>query len=240
MNLVEQISIEKVKIAGSDVVLKELSRDIDKTNLLMVGEVHGVRENACFYYTLFVEFGFEIMALEYPVSFKEELEKFLITGIFPSHYSIEHISDGRVNLEYLALLRNLRKDGLLKGLICFDSEVHTSVWNERDLSYSEQFLNNYDSKLRTLVVAGNLHARKDVFTSALENGDQRLWPMGYHVKNRLGDFPVCKVVYHGGSFYNFGPKNFTGKRHISENYLVKASSMWYEMHLKEISSVTVW
>ncbi|OGC68819.1 hypothetical protein A2415_02640 [candidate division WWE3 bacterium RIFOXYC1_FULL_39_7] len=240
--MIDTAKIANIKITEFDLEMdpalkSDLSSAISSHNILAIGESHGVKENANIYYYFFKEFGFNTIALEYPLSIQSALTHFIDKNVLSDSLLNRPVGDGRFNLEYLALLRRLHKERMLKNLFCFDSATSTKTWNERDASYAKNFLNNYNPKNKTLLIAGNWHTKKETFTSEYETGE--LVPMCKIISDKIGDFPEIKIIYHSGSLYNFEIKQLDNGE-IFENHLEKINNMNYLLHVKKATPITLW
>jgi len=60
-----QIFIDQIQSNKKEFL--ELTQDILSSNLLVIGETHGVKENAFLYYSLFKLFEFDTIVLGYPI-----------------------------------------------------------------------------------------------------------------------------------------------------------------------------
>ena len=240
--MIDITKIDSIKITEFDLEMcSELKADIlsaiEGHNLLAIGESHGVKENANIYYYFFKEFGFNTIALEYPLNIQSALIHFIDKNVLSDSLVNRPVGDGRFNLEYLALLKRLHKERMLKNLFCFDSATSTKTWNERDALYAENFLNKYNPKNKTLLIAGNWHTKKEPFTSEYEPGE--LVPMCKILSDKIGDFPEIKIVYHSGSLYNFEIKRLDSGE-IFEDHLEKINNMNYLLHVKTATPITLW
>lgn len=213
-NEISLLPISYLKNAAS----REAESTIKSAAIFAVGEFHGVRENAELYLKILKKFEFKTIALEYPQSLRSSLEDFLkeqgdapisSSSKLPKHYSLEKLTDGRVNLEYLEFLRQAINECGVKKLIFFDNESNTISWNERDEKYAKEFLKDYDPEAKTLLIAGGYHTKLDPFESEHEEGT--LVPMLHLLKKKIDKISVCEIRYNSGEFYNFGIKKFSEK-----------------------------
>jgi hypothetical protein len=237
----KEIPIKELDIKWTPNALGSLKKEIESTNLLAIGEVHGVKDNADFYYTMAKEFKFDVLALEYPTDLREPLEKFLNDGTFPNHYTLKELDDGRVSYEMLACLKILYDEKIIKSIICFDGQINMDHWNERDIDYANQFTEQYNPNFRTLIIAGGYHVKTESFTADFEKGD--LYGMAYHLKQKLEDFPVCNINYVGGQFYNYGVKEFAeGKASESmDNFSFSMlEPLKYKFLIKDAKHITIY
>lgn len=218
----------------------QLAQDILDSNFLLIGEIHGVKENAFLYYSLFKLFEFNTIALAYPESLEKPLTNFLETGVFPIHASTENMSDGNVNKTYLLMLKQLHTDNLLERIVFIDpDDKEFSHWNDKEKAMFEN-IKSRCTEGKTLIITGNLHTKTDPFesrsTQPSESGT--LIPLGYHLRTHYGNLPICEIKYHSGQFYNFGIKDFP-KSHTPEYMLYKRNSApkMYDIHINKASSV---
>jgi len=177
--------------------------DIKASNLFLLGEMHGVRENIDVIYTFFKKFGFRKLALEWTPSQRETLVQFIKTGVIDFE-SIKDSPDGRITAGHFALIRQLHQEGLLDDVICFD-QIGEQDWNHRDAMMAESILKQV-AKTPTLVVAGNLHT--SVNPLHLDDEEDELHPMGELVRKALPTVPTGSIKYLAGEFYNLGVKKF--------------------------------
>ncbi len=234
-----QLFIDQIQSNQKEFV--ELTQDILTSNLLVIGEIHGVKENAFLYYSLFKLFEFDTIVLGYPISLREPVRNFLTTGIFPIHSATENLSNGNVNKTYLLMLKQLYTEGLLKNVIFIEPDNDGFPhWNDKEKASFENFQSQYSRENKTLVVLGDIHTETEPFAietkQKFESGS--LIPLALHLRQHLGDFPICKLFYHSGKFYNFGIKDFP-KTHMPEHMLRKKKSedKKYEIHLSGVNPV---
>jgi hypothetical protein len=124
-------------------------------------------------------------------------------------------------------------------LIFFDPEIENYAhWNDRDKSYADSFFSQYNPENRTLIIAGNLHTAAKPFELATKEKAESgtLYPLGYHLIQKLGNFPIAKIFYHSGSYLNFGVKSFP--KSVAPVHMLrkrKTEPMRYEIHLESAS-----
>lgn len=192
-----------IKINSKNNSLSHLTEDFDKTPLLAVGEIHGVKENAELYKTLIKLLDIDTVALEYPVSAQELLLIFLKTGEYPDHYAFKELADGRINTEMLVMLKELYDSGQIKDIICFDNEIDIKHWNERDKEYANVFLTAHEKldNPRTIIIAGRMHVRPTPFSIETDNKMEQgeLYSMVYHLRKVIGHFPIININYSNGA-----------------------------------------
>jgi hypothetical protein len=238
MNNFKIIEPKRIKFLKEDAV-KNLRKDIEEKRIFGIGEVHGVADNADLYFSFIGEFGFEAIALEYPVECLDDLMKFLETGDYPKHWFFHEINDGRFSHEMLSMLKALFDAKKLKKVICYDKRKDTTVWNERDQDYADAFAEQYDPSLKTLIIGGGHHIKTEPFEVEYEEGT--LYPMCYHLKQKYGTFPTSEITYTGGEFYNFEKQQFADYDFPEEEgSLIKADEDYkYHFILRNVKAVSV-
>lgn len=195
---------------------------LNATPLMVVGEVHGVKNNIEFYTQLIKTFGFSTFAIELPKSF---------SGLLNT--TVKYPPDGRFSKEIIDFI----KQSEVK-VIYFDNEVDkTTTWNKRDEDMAENFLAEFDQTQKTLLIAGNYHTQTKPI---INNKGETLYPLGLHLRNKLGNFPVCTIRYLNGQFYNFGLQDFVD---ISDknvpNTISQTSEYDFEYTIKNAEPITL-
>ncbi len=205
LDFIEAIQNTEIKVldtAFDDKSVEHLAVEIDRAKLFLLGETHGVMENAAIIYTLFKKFGFKNLALEWDPAWRTAAERFL-NGETLDFESIQGSPDGRITAGHFALLKKLKDEGLLEKLICFDSSTNAD-WNARDKGMAQHILENFND-LPTLVVAGRLHTLTESFTLEDESESH---PMGELLKQTVPNLPTGKIEYLSGAFHNYGTQQF--------------------------------
>jgi len=123
---------------------------------LLLGEVHGVRENPLLIHALMNAFGLTSLALEWPEDLTPIIRAFLASGTLADHPWLWG-GDGRITAGHLEVLANRAAAGPLK-LILFDAVIGADwSWSQRDEAMAQRILAISPPSARTLVAAGNAH-----------------------------------------------------------------------------------
>jgi erythromycin esterase-like protein len=131
-------------------------RSLDSAGLLLLGEIHGVRENPLLIRELMQAFGLTRLALEWPEDLAPAIEAFLAGQTLPGHWFVWG-GDGRITAGHLAVLAERAAAGPLE-LILFDGAIGAGwSWSQRDEAMARRILAASAPGARTLVVAGNAH-----------------------------------------------------------------------------------
>lgn len=202
---VSAISIEEIPTTFDESAVRSLLDNLESNKVFILGEMHGVKENADVIYTLFKKFGFRQLALEWKPELEQVVEKFLESGELDFD-AIKDSPDGRITAGHFALLKRLKFEGMLAGLVFFDGGSGGHGWNARDAAMAKNILDSL-SDVPTLVVAGNLHAKTEPITFDDEPNEQH--PMGENVKKEIPNVASGRIEYLRGQYHNYGTKKFT-------------------------------
>ena len=199
LHYVAEFVVADVDLAIEPAALADARRSLTDSGLLLLGEVHGVRENPLLIRALMQAFGLTCLALEWPDDLAPVIETFLADGTQTDHRLLWS-GDGRITAGHLAVLAERAAAGPL-DLILFDGMVGPRcTWSQRDEAMARRILAAAMPGTRMLAVAGNAHTP----THGIEWG----MPMGaFLVRQRQGVRDI-RISYGGGSFYNAGPRRF--------------------------------
>lgn len=231
-------SVEEIPAPFDEPAAQQLAENINETKLFILGEMHGVKENADVIYTLFKKFGFRQLALEWDPELKHIADKFLESGELDFN-TIQDSPDGRITAGHFALLKKLKSEGMLDKLVCFDDDSGRGEWNARDAAMAKNILANL-SDVPTLAVAGNLHTRTESMT--LENEPDEKHPMGEHIKKEIPDVASGRIEYLTGQYHNYGVKDFDrldNKELPPEERFYQDENGLYTFELSEAHAATV-
>jgi hypothetical protein len=174
-------------------------QSLDSAGLLLLGEVHGVRQNPLLIRALMQVFGLTSVALEWPEDLAPSIASFLAGGALADDVWLWS-GDGRITAGHLAVLAERAASGPLE-LILFDGLVDAGwSWSQRDEAMARRILAASASGDRTLAVAGNAHTP----TSPTELGV----PLGACLAQQRPGIREIQIRYGGGRFYNGQPRQF--------------------------------
>jgi len=174
-------------------------QSLDSSGLLLLGEIHGVRENPLLIGALMKAFGLTSLALEWPGDLTAMIRAFLASGTLADHPWLWG-GDGRITAGHLAVLTDRAAAGPLE-LTLFDGVIGADwSWSQRDEAMAWRILATSPPSARTLVVAGNAHTP----IRPTELGV----PMGARLAGQRPGTREVQISYGGGSFYNCEPGQF--------------------------------
>jgi hypothetical protein len=173
-------------------------RSLDESGLLLLGEVHGVRENPLIIRELMQAFGLSGLALEWPGDLMGVISAFVAGGMLSDH-PLLWLGDGRITAGHLAVLRERARVGML-GLALFDGMTGADwSWSQRDEAMAGQILTSATAASGTLAVAGNAHTP----TSRTPQGI----PLGACLSRQRPGVLDIRIRYGRGGYYNMRPSH---------------------------------
>ena len=177
-------------------------RSLDSAGLLLLGEVHGVRENPLLIRALMQAFGLTSLALEWPEDLAASIRAFLAGQTLASHWFVWG-GDGRITAGHLAVLAECSQAAPLP-VILFDGVIGAGwSWSQRDEAMARRLLAGSPSTARTLAVAGNAHTP----TRPTDLGV----PLGACLARQRPGIREIQIRYGGGRFWNFKSRQFAGR-----------------------------
>lgn len=198
-------------------------RSLAQSGYLLLGEVHGVRENPLIIAALLREFGLAGLALEWPDGLAPVVGAFL-AGKGLADHPLLWAGDGRITAGHLAVLRELAAAGPLE-LTLTDGLVDAGwSWSQRDEAMARRVLAAPAAAPAagpgTLVVAGNAHT--PVRPTALGV------PLGAVLASCRPGVREIRIDYRGGGYYNVAPRRFrpcTGSRPLSPALVLRNENL---------------
>lgn len=215
---------------------------VEARGVVLLGETHGVVENASVLAWFVRAFGPVRVALEWTPQAVDVLRDFAaghpldVAPLRPSE-------DGRITPQHFSILRDLSGDGLIAGFAGFAPDAFARPpdfalppddpsQNAWERALAERLLAARNTDTATLAAAaGSIHALLDeqplrgpdatvvgrMFARDKSFAGQNAFrPMGWHVAQAVPTVSI-RLRYGGGSFTNFGVRRFANDRTITEN-----------------------
>jgi erythromycin esterase-like protein len=196
---IAEFAVTDLALVIEPAALAAAQRSLDSAGLLLLGEVHGVRENPLIIRALMRELGLTSLALEWLDDLAATIRAFLDSGALADHEDLWP-GDGRITAGHLAMLAERAAAGPL-DLVMFDGIIGADwSWTRRDEAMAERILAAAGPGARTLAVAGNAHTP----TRRTDLGV----PLGACLARQRPGVRDIRISYAGGRFYNGEPRQF--------------------------------
>ena len=101
---VNDFDISSFRLSIDPAALAAARQSLDQSGLLLLGEVHGVRQNPLLARALMVALDVTGLALEWPAALASAVSGFFTNGQVPDHPELWG-GDGRITVGHFALLR---------------------------------------------------------------------------------------------------------------------------------------
>lgn len=205
---VTEFEVTDLDLAIEPAALAAAKRSLEESGLLLLGEVHGVRENPLLARALMTRLNITGLALEWPSELAPAVSAFLAEGRLPDSDML-WTGDGRITVGHLAVLRERVRAENLATVTLFDGWSDVG-WSLREASMTERILMAELPEAGTLVIAGNMHTPMTETTLGL--------PLGARLAEKRPGVRDIQLRYGHGEFYNARPRRFKGhfslRRHI--------------------------
>lgn len=230
-------SPEHLEFAEEEDAVAEVSAMVSAKGVLLLGETHGVEENAGVLHWFVRRFGPARLGLEWKPSAVLLLKDFVEGGSIDCS-RLQPSSDGRITPQHFTTVRDLVEAGLVIGISGFAPEAFAvpaedPSQNSWERALADELLAARDSEALMVVVTGSLHAsvrphavrgpsatpigRRFAEDPAFKDQDA-FYPMGWHVAQAVPTASV-RLRYGRGTFTNFGPRAFASDPKIVSNKL---------------------
>jgi hypothetical protein len=201
-------------------------RSAAESGFLLLGEVHGVRENPLLIRALLQALGLPGLAVEWPAELAPVVSAFLAGGELADH-PLLWSGDGRITAGHLAILRE-RSAAEPLDLTLMDGAMPGGMgsadwsWSQRDEAMAGRVL--AAAGPGTLVVAGNAHT--PVHPTGLGV------PLGAVLARQRPGVREIRIDYRSGRYYNLAPRRFrprTGSRRPSPRLVLRNENLTLEL-----------
>ena len=188
---------------------------LQKSNLIVHGEIHGIKENANIIYTLVIKLGVKRLAIEASPAASNFINS-VKTGSCDFSLVDEDLFDLSVlSLEMIKTIAILLQQNQLKELVFIDTffdnldenTVISPSPQEREKQLAKNIL-GIDDSLPTLCIMGQWHTQPEV----VKNGETQHKSALYRLRKVKPNVPFIHNVYRQGQLFNDGkiielPKN---------------------------------
>ena len=224
--------------------LDSLQSTLRKSNIIVYGEIHGIKENANIIYTLVIKLGVKRLAIEASPAASNFINS-VKTGSCDFSLVDEDLFDLSVlSLEMIKTIAILLQQNQLKELVFIDTFFDNLDENitvppspqEREEQLAKNIL-GIDDSLLTLCIMGQWHTRPEV----VKNGETQHKSALYHLRKVKPNIPFIHNVYRQGQLFNDGkiielPKNPSVPPYYE---IVQKTDINFELHIPKATKISL-
>jgi len=221
--------------------LNSLQSTLRKSNIIVYGEIHGIKENADIIYTLVKKLSVKRLAIGANPAVSNFINS-VKTGSCDFSLVDEDLFDLSVlSLEMIKTIAILLQQNQLKELVfIFDNLDEDAIIPPSPQEREEQLAKNIlgiDGSLPTLCIMGQWHTQPKV----VKNGETRHESALYRLRKTKPNVPFIHNVYRQGQLFNDGkiielPKNPS----IPPYYeIVQKTDIDFELHIPEATKISL-
>lgn len=225
--------------------LDSLQSTLRKSNIIVYGEIHGIKENADIIYTLVIKLGVKRLAIEASPTVLNFINSVKI-GSYDFSLVDEDIFDSSIlSLEMIKTIAILLQQNQLKELVFIDTFFDNLDENitvppspqEREKQLTENIL-SIDDSLPTVCIMGQWHTQPKV----VKDGEIRHESALYRLRKIEPNIPFIHNIYRQGQLFNDGkiielPKNLS----IPPYYeIVQKTDIDFELHVPKATRISLY
>lgn len=196
--VVDQFDVCSARLTIDAAALAAARQSLDQTGLLLLGEVHGVRQNPLLARALMEALDVTGLALEWPAGLAGAMSGFFSEGRVPEDPRLWG-GDGRITAGHFAVLRERFLAGRLQALTLFDG-VDEVGWSQCESAMAERILHTQRPGTRTLVIAGNAHTALTPTMLGV--------PLGARLAEWRPGVREIRIRYGSGGYYHRSAQQF--------------------------------
>ena len=218
---------------------------LQKSNLIVYGEIHGIKENSDVIYTLVKKLGVKRLAIEASPAVSNFINS-AKTGSYDFSLVDEDLFDSSIlSLEMIKTIAILLQQNQLKELVFIDTffdnldkdAVISPSPQEREKQLTENIL-SIDDSLLTLCIMGQWHTQPKVVT----DGETRHESALYRLRKTKPNVPFIHNVYRQGQLFNDGkiielPKNPSVPPYYE---IVQKTNIDFELHIPKATKISLY
>ena len=231
---------KQVDIRNLDIVLPVLQ----KSNLIVYGEIHGIKENADIVYNLVKKLDIQRLAIEASPTVLDFINS-VKTEVYDFSLVDEDLFDLSVlSLEMIKTIAILLQQNQLKELVFidtfFDNLDEDAIIPPSPQEREEQLAKNIlgiDDSLLTLCIMGQWHTQPKV----IKNGETQHKSALYRLRKVKPNVPFIHNVYRQGQLFNDGkiielPKNPSVPPYYE---IIQKTDIDFELHIPEATKISL-
>ena len=232
---------KQIDIRNLDIVLPVLQ----KSNLIVHGEIHGIKENADIVYTLVKKLCIQKLAIEASPTVLNFINSVKINSYDFSLVDEDLFDLSILSLEMIKTIAILLQQNQLKELVFIDTffdnldedAIISASPQEREKQLTENIL-SIDDSLPTLCIMGQWHTQPKVIT----DGETRHESALYRLRKIKPNVPFIHNIYRQGQLFNDGkiielPKNPS----IPPYYeIVQKTDIDFDLHTPKATKISLY
>ena len=224
--------------------LNSLQSTLRKSNIIIYGEIHGIKENADIIYTLIIKLGVKRLAIEASPAVSNFINS-AKTGSYDFSLVDEDLFDSSIlSLEMIKTIAIILQQNQLKELIFidtfFDNLDEDAIISASPQAREEELAKNIlgiDDSLLTLCIMGQWHTQPEV----VKNGETQHKSALYRLRKVKPNVPFIHNVYRQGQLFNDGkiielPKNSSIPPHYE---IAQKTDIDFELHIPEATKISL-
>ena len=215
-----------------------------KSNIIVYGEIHGIKENADIIYTLVIKLGVKRLAIEASPAVSNFINS-VKTGSYDFSLVDEDLFDLSVlSIEMIKTIAILLQQNQLKELIFIDTffdnldedAIISASPQEREKQLAKNIL-GIDDSLLTLCIMGQWHTRPKV----VKNGETQHKSALCRLRKVRPNIPFIHNTYRQGQLFNDGkiielPKNPSVPPYYE---IVQKTDINFELHIPKATKISL-
>ena len=224
--------------------LNSLQSTLQKSNIIVYGEIHGIKENADIIYTLVIKLGVKRLAIEASPTVFDFINSVKINSYDFSLIDEDLFDSSILSLEMVNTIAILLQQNQLKELVFidtfFDNLDEDAIIPPSPQEREEQLAKNIlgiDGSLPTLCIVGQWHTQPGV----VENGETQHKSALYRLRKTKPNVPFIHNIYRQGQLFNDGrvielPKNPS----VTPYYeIVQKTDIDFNLHVPEATKISL-
>ena len=224
--------------------LSSLQSTLRKSNIIVYGEIHGIKENSDVVYTLVKKLGIKRLAIEASPTVLNFINSVKTDSCDFSLVDEDLFDLSVLSLEMIKTIAILLQQNQLKELVFIDTffdnldedAIISASPQEREKQLTENIL-SIDDSLPTLCIMGQWHTQPKVIT----DGETRHESALYRLRKTKPNIPFIHNIYRQGQLFNDGkiielPKNLS----IPPYYeIAQKTDIDFELHIPEATKISL-
>ena len=225
--------------------LSSLQSTLRKSNIIVYGEIHGIKENSDIIYNLVKKLGVKRLAIEASSTVSNFINS-AKTGSCDFSLVDEDLFDSSIlSLEMIKTIAILLQQNQLKELVFIDTffdnldedAIISASPQEREKQLTENIL-SIDDSLPTLCIMGQWHTQPKVIT----DGETRHESALYRLRKIKPNVPFIHNIYRQGQLFNDGkiielPKNPSVPPYYE---IVQKTNIDFELHIPKATKISLY